>query len=98
MDQLTLEGIDPGIVDTGFVALTLNRRTKTFGYKYRYWTDVSETNKGVTVLKPEFIATLQQEHRLLRDKSQFVAIEGYRPRGKSMRKDQQMTTIISGIH
>jgi len=98
--QVTLIGIDPGVRDTGLVALRLDSDHKEFGVQHHVWSDISQIVTGTLILKQNFVRDLQKTVQLYKSAAYptHVFIEGYRPRGNDMRQDQQMTMLVNTIH
>lgn len=102
MTKVTLIGIDPGIVDTGVVALRLDSQERTWSVKFHFWHVVTyrdTNNRSVIRLNNHFQdglrAFVEHEEALA---PVFVGVEGYRQRGNNMRQDQDMLYMVQAIH
>lgn len=102
MTRVTLIGIDPGIVDTGVVALRLDSTNKTWTIQYKVWHVVTyrdPSNQNAIRLNTHFQDGLRSfvEHEETLAPV-FVGVEGYRQRGNNMRQDQDMLYMVQAIH
>lgn len=96
--KITLIGIDPGVVDTALVVITL-RDNKTWSVWSRVWTETSRMNKQEFVIKQSFLDQLRLDvKRNHTGTYKVLGVEGYRPRGKSMKLDMQMGAMVQRIH
>jgi predicted ATPase len=102
--QLTLIGIDPGIVDSGAVAVTLDFEKRTVYITTKLWsyvTERSKTNKQKIIVSEKFLDELREFAQWLRRDTKgpvFVGIEGYRPRGFNIDQDARMTDLVQTIN
>jgi len=100
--MVLLIGIDPGIVDTGLVAIELYPESGTYHVEHRVWRDVTEQIDKTLIVKEDFLTHLVAEVDKLKSTSRsamkLVGIEGYRNRGRDIRQDQRMTMLVQTIH
>lgn len=98
--RLIIQGVDPGVVDTGVVSLILDSDKRVFEVLHRVYSGVSSMDKNEFVLKAPFIKDLGPYVSTIGNKKDRRAcfIEGYRNRGKDMRQDQQMTSLVQMCH
>ena len=96
---MLLIGIDPGIVDTGVVSLRLDMDAHTVRAHAQVWSDVTARQGAAIQVKEDFLQKLglycKFEQRS--DEDRHVYIEGYRNRGKDIRQDQRMSTLVQEI-
>lgn len=95
--RATLIGIDPGVVDTALVRVTLDSDKRSLEREWKVWTKVSNFENEAFKIKQEVLNDMQYYTAITEDNT-LIAIEGYRPRGKNVRQDQQMTTLVQSIH
>ena len=98
--QLTLIGIDPGIVDTGVISIRLDTIREQWNITTQVWTNVTRRDKQALVIDSDFLDELTAfvYHEEMENKATFTGIEGYRPRGRDMRLDQNMQGLVQSIH
>ena len=94
--KITLIGIDPGIVDTGLVALTLDVEAKTLDIQHRVWSNVTRRAGTSILVEGEFLNELVLFIKSLSGVP-FIYIEGFRNRGRDMHQDQKMTVLVHQI-
>ena len=97
--RVALLGFDPGIRDTGAVALTLDLDEKTIDVLAQVWSGVTHRHGFNVTTDEKFLdeaAALQQS---LRQRSNVVltGIEGYRQRGMNVQQDQEMLNVIQDL-
>jgi hypothetical protein len=102
MTKMTLIGVDPGIKDTGLVALRFDSREKTWSVGHQVWADVprrNEKTRAITELDPAYTIGLplflKQEES---NAPTFSGVEGYRQRGNNVRQDQDMLYMVDKTH
>lgn len=97
--QLTLLGIDPGIVDTGAVAIRLDFNERLIDVTAKAWTGVTDRLGFSVVTSPQFLKELRDFELQQRANTSalFAGVEGYRPRGKNSRQDEEMTNLVQNI-
>jgi len=93
--QLNLIGGDPGLVDTAATAILLDFDAKTIEVQTQVWSRVVKTSpKGWAIeVKQSFMLELNQ-FCMNRPGLTLRAVENYRPRGRNMKQDQQMTEMV----
>jgi len=98
--QVTLIGIDPGIRDTGIVAIHLDTLRQQWRVTTQVWSDVTKLDKQSLVIDTYFLDELTAfvDHENMENKATFVGIEGYRQRGNDTRQDQKMLGLVQSIH
>lgn len=98
MTLLTLIGIDPGIRDTGAVAIRLDSKAKTWSIHHQVWNDVSKIEKNVVIIDPLFKRQVALFVKNEEDAAPtFVGIEGFRQRGRNQKQDKQMLYMVQKI-
>jgi len=100
--RFTLIGVDPGIIDTGAVSVTIDFSLRAVYVHTALWTGVSsrdKLDKQKIVVSDKFldeIAGFVQNERANGGPT-FVGIEGYRQRGYDKGQDQRMIDLIQTI-
>ncbi|QNN98056.1 hypothetical protein SEA_FEDE_8 [Microbacterium phage Fede] len=96
--KLTLLGVDPGIRDTGAVALVLDFDNRKWNVVAKAWHGVT-TNHGFNVVTDEeFLDEIAEFEQNLRGNGPlFSGVEAYRQRGMDVRQDQQMINLVQDI-
>jgi hypothetical protein len=101
LTQLTLVGNDPGIKDTGAVALRLDTKAKTWEVHHQVWSDITSrpvTNRNVIIIDPVFERQWKQFVKDEEDNAPtFIGVEGYRQRGTNPKQDQEMLYMVQQI-
>lgn len=100
MTQLTLIGVDPGIMDTGIVSIKLDTLRKTLMVTTQVWSEVtSQKNQSITI-DPDFLDELESfyEHEASENAATFAFVEGYRQRGKNIRQDANMLALVQACN
>lgn len=97
MSIINLIGIDPGIVDTGAVCISMD-------VEERQWTVLTDVYSNVTsrdgfqvIVDTHFLDDLAA---FTQDNTQgltLIGIEGYRQRGKNQRQDQAMLHLVQTL-
>ena len=98
MDTI-LVGIDPGIVDTGLVIIRLDPVARTVSVRHRVWTDVSREVDKTFVIDPGFLLRINSDVQTIRESNGtvYTFLEGYRNRGRNIKQDAQMTTLVQTL-
>ena len=98
--QVTLIGIDPGIIDTGVVAIHLDTLRQQWRVTSQVWNDVTKLDKQSLLIDPYFLDELTAfvDHEEMENKATFTGVEGYRQRGRDTRQDQKMLGLVQSIH
>lgn len=99
--KLILQGIDPGIVDTGMVSMVFDFSAKTLTNTGRTWTGVA-TRRGHSLhVSPVFLTQIlkvtEGDNPKKGDYSRYTYIEGFRNRGRDSHQDQTMTVLVQSI-
>lgn len=94
---IVLIGVDPGIVDTGLVALELDRERKSLTVHSRVWSNVTVRDKNTIRVVPEFLDSIDEEISKY-NHTRYTYVEGYRNRGRNPYQDQNMTVLVQAIH
>ena len=94
MSKAYILGVDPGIVDTGVVWVSLDEEEKKLGSGAKVWRNVTTQVKNIITVDESFL----EEFRVFVGASRPVFIEGYRNRGRNPKQDQAMTTLVQAIH
>jgi hypothetical protein len=100
MTQLTLIGVDPGIVDTGVVSIKLDSLRETLQVTTQVWSDVTEKNGHGINVDSFFLDDLAGfvQHEEAENSATFTFVEGYRPRGRDMIQDRKMSILVQTIN
>jgi len=100
MQVANLIGLDPGIVDTGAVWVSLDGKEKTLHANSKVWRNVTKKAKLGIEVNQQFLDELSWyvEYATTVGVPTFVFIEGYRNRGRNPQQDQKMTTLVQAIH
>ena len=102
MTKLSLGGIDPGIKDTGAVALRIDTAAREWSIRHKVWSDVTSraaANSRVILIDPTFESELAEFFAIEESWGpNFVGVEGYRQRGNNVRQDQDMLHMVQSIH
>lgn len=94
--MITLIGIDPGIVDTGLVALSLDPASRRLVIDSKVWTDVTTKHGQSIKVDEKFLQHFSETLDAFHDKPN-VFIEGYRSRGKNIVQDRKMTVLVHAL-
>ena len=96
MSKLTLVGIDPGIVDTAAIAITLDFLRKRVNIVTQVWTNVTLRQHRKITINDGYLDEIRAfvDHSAFENSATFTGIEGYRDRGYNMEQDQAMNAII----
>ena len=97
--RVALLGFDPGIRDTGAVALTLDFNERTVQITTQVWSGVTRSEKLESLVDEKFLdeaAALEQNTRAAASAT-FVGIEGYRQRGMDVTQDRLMLNLIMAM-
>ena len=101
MTRMTLVGVDPGVVDTGVVAIRLDTHAREWRIKSKTWTGVSfrdPKTRALTSLSVEFRKGLEKFVKHEEDLAPtFAGVEGYQQRGNNVRQDQDMLYMVREI-
>ncbi|UXE04097.1 RuvC-like resolvase [Microbacterium phage Fullmetal] len=96
--KLTLLGVDPGVRDTGAVALVIDPSTRQLEVVTRVWNGVIQRDGFSVSIDEAFLLDLARFERGLRgDGPVLSGVEGYRPRGKNSRQDEEMTQLVQNV-
>jgi len=100
MTELTLIGIDPGIRDTGLVAIKLDSLRLTLQVTTQVWSGVVTKDGWSIKVDPDFLDEVDSfvEHENMENAATFTFVEGFRPRGRDMMQDKNMTTLVQAIN
>jgi hypothetical protein len=97
--KITLIGIDPGIIDSGIVAIRLDFSTMSWSVRSEVWTNVTYRSERVSYTQPWFLDALKrfiaQEKELAQQV--HVGVENFRARGRDQRQDEKMRNLIQDI-
>ena len=98
--QLTLIGIDPGIIDTGIVSIRLDTIRQQWNITTQVWSNVTRIVERAMVIDPDFLDEIAAfvQHEESENKATFTGIEGYRQRGRNVQQDQRMLGLVQSIH
>jgi len=93
--RFTLLGVDPGVADTGLVAITLDYTHRQWDVQYKVWSNVIERDGFSVSVKHYYLDDLVDVRNRLEDLGPvFSGVEGYRPRGKNKRQDEEMSQLV----
>ena len=97
--KLRLMGVDPGIKDTAFTAITLDFEEKEIHVFSRVWSGVTRRENNVPVIDEQFTLEIIDQYREMRSyaTAAFIGIEGYRQRGMNLYQDQAMLRLVSHL-
>ena len=100
MTELTLVGIDPGIVDTGLVSIRLDSLRQTIQVTTQVWTGVTSKNGHSIKVDEYFLDDLAGfiQHETMENSATFTFVEGFRPRGRDMIQDKKMMAMVQTIN
>ena len=92
-------GVDPGIVDSAVLSLTIDEDEKRYWFTHKVWTGVTKREKNVVSVSSEYLKGLTEfKRRELYTRPGIVHggtyIEGFRQRGRDMRQDQRMLALV----
>lgn len=88
-------GIDPGIVDTACVVLTMDHTRRTWKVEHKVWNNVTQKEGQALHVKETFLSELKEYLDKYPGAIRFV--EGFRPRGRNPLQDQKMTMLVQTI-
>ena len=101
MTKLTLVGNDPGIRDTGAVAIRLDNKEKTWAVHHDVWSGITsrpDPKSQVINIDPVFQRQWKQFVKGEEDGAPtFVGVEGYRQRGTNPKQDREMLFMVQSI-
>lgn len=93
--RLTLLGLDPGVADTGFVAVSLDYDRRVWDVWFKVWSNVIDRHGFNVSVKGSYLDELADTQENFRGHGpSFTGVEGYRPRGKNSRQDEEMTQLV----
>lgn len=96
--QVTLTGIDPGIVDTGLVTIELDAAAFTWRVYHEVVSAPMQRNGFEVSVKPEALDRVSRFANHGDGTLRLVGIEAYRQRGYNQRQDAEMLELVRALH
>lgn len=100
MTSVTLVGIDPGVIDTGLVVISLNSQARTWQVRHKAYNRIAR-NVGQVVefdLQALMDIVYYVDEELKASSLVLIGVEGYRQRGKNQRQDQLMLALVQKLN
>lgn len=97
--RLNMIGIDPGIVDTGAVSISLDFRSLAIDITTQLWTGVSRRDGFAITVNDGFLDEIAAftQHDGSEEDVTLVGIEGYRQRGFDQKQDQNLVYLVQAL-